>query len=173
MFVFLFVFNVSTIHAQEITPIPTPNPTYVNYDLAYPGMLPDSPFYVLKKLRDKITLALISDPLKKIDYLLLQTDKGILASAMLVDKGKVNLAIETALKAENNYTLLTYELGKLPRKPDNNFFNKLKTASLKHQEVLLSLIKRVPSDKQKVFQQVINFSKTNYQTVEKYKNSEQ
>lgn len=179
LYVFLLValalsFNVATAHAQEITPSPTPapTPTIVKYDLAYPGMLPDNFFYKLKVLRDKITYALISDPLKKIDYLLLQTDKGILATAMLIDKNKISLAETTALKAENNYTLLTFELKSLSKKPDNKLFNKLKTASLKHQEVLQSLIKRVRSDNQKVFQQVINFSKTNYQTVEKYKNSE-
>lgn len=178
-FLLLYLFFVvsKNSYAQESAEIPTPttqanSPTIVKYDLAYPGMLPDSPFYKLKVLRDKITLALIVDPLKKIDYLLLQTDKGILATAMLIDKNEISLAETTALKAENNYTLLTYELGKLPKKPNDIFFNKLKTASLKHQDVLQSLIKRVPQNKQKVFEQVINFSKTNYQTVENYKDSE-
>src|SRR5258708_7219382 len=62
----------------------------VKYDLEYPGLLPDSPFYKLKVFRDKMSEALISDPKKKIDFYLLQTDKGILASAMLVDKGEID-----------------------------------------------------------------------------------
>lgn len=140
----------------------------IKYDLAFPGILPDHPLYKLKVLRDKLAAALISDPLKKIEYFLLQTDKGLLASAMLVDKKNIKLAHETALKAENNYTLLTQELYKLPRKPNEAFFEKLKTASLKHQEVLDSIIKRVSKEEKKTFEAVVDFSKRNLKTVEEY-----
>ncbi|MBI2028420.1 MAG: hypothetical protein HYT07_02310 [Candidatus Levybacteria bacterium] len=140
----------------------------INYDLAYPGVLPDHPLYKLKVLRDRISLALISDPMKKIDFYLLQADKGILASAMLIDKNKIDLAKQTALKAEHNYTLLAQILYSQRKKPDADFFKKLKTASLKHQEVLDSFAKRVSKDDQKTFLQVIDFSKRNWETIEKY-----
>lgn len=151
----------------EEKPTPTPKPT-IQYNLAYPGILPDNPLFKLKVLRDKITAATISDPRKKIEFYLLQTDKGILAAAMLVDKNKIDLAKQTALKAEHNYTLLTHQLYNLPKKPNTKFFKKLKTASLKHQEVLSSFIKRVPKKDQKVFRQVVDFSKRNWESVEKY-----
>lgn len=165
--------NPLTASAQELTPITrsqqaSPS-SIVKYDLAFPGILPDHPLYKLKVLRDKITAVTISDPRKKIDFYLLATDKGILASAMLVDKGKIDLATQTALKAEHNYTLLTQELYRLPNKPSEDFFKKLKSASLKHQEVLTSMIKRVSKDNQKTFLTVIDFSKRNWESVEKYK----
>lgn len=171
----LFSPVLNTIFAQEDimeTPSATPSPSpssIVDYYLAYPGILSDHPLYKLKVLRDRISLALINDPKKKIELYLLQTDKGILAAAMLVDKNKSALAKETALKAEHKYTLLTYELSNLPRKPDAEFFNKLKTASLKHQEVITSLIERVSKEDQVVFRQVVDFSKRNWETVEKYR----
>jgi hypothetical protein len=173
-FLFLVAFCIiftTGVHAQLSSPSVTPSPTpvLVKYDLAYPGILPDNPLYKLKVLRDKITLALIANPQKKIEYLLLQTDKGILATAMLIDKGEIDLAQQTALKAENNYTLITQELFRLVKQPDQSFFDNLKTASLKHQEVLTSIIKRVPADKQLVFKQVIDFSKRNYQSIMKAK----
>lgn len=146
----------------------SPTPTIVKYDLAYPGILPDNPFYKLKVLRDKISAAIISDPLKKIDFYLLQADKGILASAMLVDKNKIELAKQTALKAENNMTLLTYQFGQVPAKPDNSLFDRLKKASLKHQEVLISLSKRVTQKDAKTFLDVADFSKRNMQTIEDF-----
>ena len=65
-------------------------------------------------------------------------------------------------------TLLTYELGKFTQKPSSDFIQKLKTASLKHQEVLNSLVNRLPQNKQAIFIKVINFSKTNLQTIEKF-----
>lgn len=166
--IFLIVQSTSA-QEQENTLTPAPTPTIIKYDLAYPGMLPDNPLYKLKMLRNRISLALLSDPRKKIDFYLLETDKGILATAMLVDKKKIELAKETALKAEHNFTLLTYQLGSLGKKPNDAFFEKLKTASLKHQEVLNSLIKRVSPNDAKTFQTVIEFSKRNWQTIEEYK----
>ena len=85
---------------------------------------------------------------------------------MLVDKNEVELAKETALKAENNMTLLTFGLKKLRQRPDQSLFDKLKLASLKHQEVLSSKEKKVGKEDKKTFQQVINFSKTNLSTIE-------
>lgn len=162
----LFLFSAQTSLANETED--SSKSATIKYDLAYPGILPNNPLYKLKVLRDKITALLISDPTKKIEFYLLQADKGILATAMLVDKNELKLAEETAFKAEHNMTLLTYELKKITKKPSSAFINKLKVASLKHQEVLNSLLKRVPSDKQKSFVAVDNFSKTNVQTIEKF-----
>ena len=172
LLIVILVSNLITVNAQEITPTPTQTQaaqTHIEYDLAFPGILPDHPLYKLKVLRDKITAASILNSLKKIDFYLLQTDKGILATAMLIDKNKIDLAKATALKAENNFTLIAPQLYMLPKKPNKDFFKRLETAGLKHQEVLRSIIKRVPKDKQKVFEQVIDFSKRNLQTIEEYR----
>jgi hypothetical protein len=170
-FSLLLIAGAKNVYAQQPIndPTPTPSPIYIKYDLAYPGILPDNPFYKLKVLRDKISLALITDPLKKMDYLLLQADKGILATAMLVDKNQISLAETTALKAENNYTLIANELNYLSKKPKNELFTKLETASKKHQEVLTDLLKRIPKNKQKTFLQVIDFSKRNLETIRLYR----
>lgn len=162
---FLVFSNIKLANADEASPS-----AIINYDLAYPGILPDNPLYKLKVLRDKISIALITNPLKRIDFYLLQTDKGVLATAILVDKNKIKLAEETLLKAENNYTLLIREFGKLNEKPNAAFFQKLQTASLKHQEVISSLIKRLPQDQRSVFETVLEFSKRNLNQVYKYQN---
>lgn len=142
----------------------------IEYDLAFPGILPDHPVYKLKVLRDKISVFLINDPKKRIDFYLLQADKGILATAMLVDKNKIDLAGKTALKAEHNMTIITFELKKFSQKPNDEIFKKLVTASKKHQEILNSIIKRVSADNKKTFITVANFSKTNLHTIEKLRN---
>lgn len=166
LFIMLSIFfsASSNVFAQETKPSPA-----IKYDLAFPGILPDHPLYKLKVLRNKIIATSINDPRKKVDFYLLNADKGILASAMLVDKGKIDLAAQTALKAEHNYTLLTQELYRLAKEPEAEFYKKLNTASKKHQEVLMSLVKRVPQEKQKTFLTVIDFSKRNWESVEKYK----
>ncbi len=174
--------EVVLMEEQTVTPEPTPvtddvqnqatSSVTVKYDLAYPGMLPDNPLYKLKQLRDKIAAGLISDPKKKVEFYLLMADKGILASAMLVDKKNVSLAKDTALKAEHNMTLLTYQLGRFPKKLDDSLYQKLKQASLKHQEVLTSLSKRVSKKDKDTFDKVIEFSKRNWETIDKFQKSE-
>ena len=166
----LLLFNASPVNAQT-TPEPTPTPVqYISYDLPFPGILPDHSFYKLKVLRDKIQLQLIADPEEKIEFYLRLADKGILAAAMLIDKHNVSLAQTTALKAEHNMTLLIDQLRILERFPSSDLIEKLKTASLKHQEVLSSLLPRVSENERTTFETVIGFSKRNLQSIENYLN---
>ena len=72
----------------------------VEYYLPYPGLLPDSPFYKLKAVRDKIGLWLTWDEEKKAERELFLADKRINAAAALFEGGKEELAIATATKAE-------------------------------------------------------------------------
>lgn len=166
----LFIFNASMAFAQtppinpSLTSIP---PTPVKYTLAYPGMLPDNPLYKLKVLRDKISIKLMSDPQKKIDFYLLQTDKQMAMVPLLVDIKKTDLAKITALKAENNFTELTFAYKAYGFTPDEKMMIKLKSAALKHQEVLKNIIAKVDSNDKQTFQQVINFSKTNVEELDR------
>lgn len=77
-------------------------PERVEYELTYPGMLPDNPFYILKVIRDGIVKMLINDPLKRAQFSLLNSDKRMYAGSMLVERGKDKLALETIAKS-NNY----------------------------------------------------------------------
>lgn len=165
-FIILILFSSRTVLAKSNSES-TPS-AKINYNIAYPGILPDSLLYKLKVLRDKISERFISDPKKKIDFYLLQTDKGILSTAMLINKSEISLAKQTALKAENNYSLLTSELFNLRVKPNDSFFKNLEIASLKHQEILNSIIKRVSKKDRKDFQIVLYFSKTNLQSVKNF-----
>lgn len=170
---FTSIFFSSQVYAQ--TPSTTENSnsstqsakTSVNYQLAFPGILPDSPFYKLKVLRDKIILKTLKDPSKKISFYALQADKQLLAASMLVEKGNIKLAKETALKGENNYSLIVREFYNTKTKPTKKQFDLLKNASLKHQEVIKIMIKRVKTEDQATFKNVLYFSETNLKMIEK------
>lgn len=141
---------------------------YIQYDLAYPGILPDHPLIKLKVLRDKLIPFFIQDTNKKIVFYLRQADKGILAAAMLIDKGKIDLAGQTALKAEHNMTIITTYLPWVDLKKDPALLPNLKKASDKHQEVLLSLVPRVPKKIQDVLLTVVEFSRKNEKQIEEF-----
>lgn len=102
---FVTLFFPAKVFSQTITiPIPTisvtpsPGPTPVNYELPYPGILPGSPLYGLKMLRDRINDLLTSNSLKKSNFYLLQADKRLAATLMLFEKEEDKLAIETLSK---------------------------------------------------------------------------
>src|SRR5260221_7243175 len=86
---FFVVFPPKVAFAQELMVSPTatssPTPTVVQYDLPYPGILPDNPLYTLKVIRDEVVSFFISDPLKKASFDILQADKRIGASLYLAE----------------------------------------------------------------------------------------
>jgi hypothetical protein len=107
VFLFLVLFLLpGSAFAQErmITFPPSPTPTKaVTYDMPYPGLLPDSPLYIIKTTRDQIIGFLISDPYKKASFDLLQSDKRFQAGIMLYQKkpSKKDLVITTISKGQN------------------------------------------------------------------------
>lgn len=106
LFVFVFLFAVVNATAQdaevEVTPSITPSPTPI-YELPYPGLLPESPLYPLKMIRDRIVGFLIADPIRKAEFSILQADKRLNTAIYLLSKskGKEQLAASTISKSEN------------------------------------------------------------------------
>ncbi|GEM_PF-1294362 len=110
----------------------------VQYELAYPGMLPDNPLYFLKTMRDAVVRFLISDSLKKAEFNLLTSDKRIYAAQLLADNDKSELALETLLKS-NNYmheAVVSLSKAKEEDKNINPILSNLKTSVKKHREVV-------------------------------------
>ena len=151
--IFLFT-NVGLTNAQEkVTETETPIgidtqatqsseiiPQRVNYELPYPGMLPDNPLYVLKAIRDGIVKFLINDPLKKAQFSLLVAEKRMFAGKLLIEKGEDELAITTISKSNNYLEEALSAIGDVkkqnPKSPDVKLFlQQFKSATLKHHEI--------------------------------------
>lgn len=120
----------------------------INYELPYPGLLPDNPLYFLRVIRDKIVGFLIADPLKKAEFNLLQADKRLNAGIYLFNKGKVSISISTISKAENYFE---ESLGKAKKARQEGMeiqemTRKLIDSSKKHQEELSSLEEKAPKN---------------------------
>ena len=140
LFILLFLFNSSLSFAQNSTP-DAKLIERVNYDLPYPGILPDSPLYFLKAVRDNLIGFFITDPLKKAEYNLLQADKRLEASQKLYEKKKYDLSI-TTLSNSGNYFYYAIEKAAEAKKQGedvNPLLQKLLNASKKHQEIILNM----------------------------------
>lgn len=121
---------------------------HVEYELPYPGILPDSPLYFLKAVRDNLLAFFITDPLKKADYDLLMADKRLGSSKSLLDFKKYDLAVTTLSKSGNYFDKAIQEAAEAKRQGKNtdNILDKLWSASQKHQEVIYEMVQKTKGD---------------------------
>ncbi|MCJ7827830.1 DUF5667 domain-containing protein [Patescibacteria group bacterium] len=88
-----------TSSSSEQEPV-TYSSSFETPSLPYPGMLPDSPFYWAKMVRDWVRVIFTHQPEKKADLFLLYADKRMAAALALVEDNKFSLAAQTVTKAE-------------------------------------------------------------------------
>lgn len=96
IFVFIFLLSSLPVLAQEAQSSPSAQ-AVVEYVLPYPGMLPDHPLFVLKSARDWIFERLITDPLRKSEFYILQSDKRLAMAGMLLDQQKSQDAAQSVI----------------------------------------------------------------------------
>ena len=138
--IFFLSFNFNVSFAKE-NASPSADSQDVHYELPYPGLLPDSPLYFLRIIRDKAVGFLISAPLKKAEFNLLQADKRLNAGVYLFNKHKIPLAISTISKAENYFydAIQKAQIAKKEGEDITQIIGELLNSSKKHQEVLEDL----------------------------------
>jgi len=143
---FVFVFPVSAQYEAEVVQDASSAATFtpderVQYELAYPGILPDHPLYFLKATRDRLVSVLINDTQKRAEFNLLTADKRMYAGVFLIKKDKDELAISTMSKGSNYFqeAFDQVQVMKKASKPTHDITNRLLTASQKYQEVYAEL----------------------------------
>lgn len=109
----------------------------VEYDLPYPGILPDSPVYFLKVARDNLFLALLREEKQQAFYYLFLSDKRLAAGQMLIRQGKKDLGATTILKAQEYFRQATNLAEKVNYR---ELTEKLIVAGMKHLEVIESYL---------------------------------
>ncbi len=158
-----FAFVLFAPHKALVNAAPTPAPTVLStpasmedttamegtdaeqkqeYMLPYPGMLPDSPLYGLKQVRDWILDKLIVDPLRRADFNVLQADKRLSMGVALMAKGNPVLAEAVVSKGEKYLNSAVY--GLVARKTEGRevpayMVERLTRSLAKHTEVLTTL----------------------------------
>ena len=121
----------------------------IMYVMPFPGrILPDSPFWPVKALRDKLWMGVTTNPMRKAELSLLFADKRLISSYELFKINKPLLALSTLTKAEKYL-----EAGSVIEKKERqkgldtkSFLFTLATASLKHREVVEEMLNIVPDD---------------------------
>ena len=155
-FFLLFVGFSSVVFSKEESSTSAQTKTVArDYQFPYPGLLPDSRFYFLKTFRDNIIGMLISDPLKKAEFNLLQADKRVGASVSLLKKPNTDyvLVISTISKGQNYYEFSIAKIIEAEEQGEytKNLLNTLQDAAGKHVLVLSDMKKKMPSSYQASF----------------------
>lgn len=137
---------------------PSPTPTDTDYDLPYPGLLPDSPLYFLKIARDWTIEFLISDPVKKPEFDILEANKRLNAGIFILNehKGEDQLAMTTISKAENYFddAIEKANEAKKQGRLTTDVTDKLSHAAFEHESILTQLEKQYPKDAGSLSQEV-------------------
>jgi hypothetical protein len=126
----------------------------MEYYLPYPGILPDSPLYKIKALRDRIALWLTFDQTEKARKELQYADKRINAAIFLMQGGKSSLGVSTATKAEKYLeAAVGLALNEVKNKKDvKSLLSELDKSANKHLEVLGGMMITTTGDDQKAIQ---------------------
>ncbi len=142
-FVLFFIFSLTSFSFAKDA-VSSPSAEIVQYDLPYPGILPDNPLYFLKAVRDNLIRFFITDSLKKGEYDLLMSDKRLASSQKLLDEGKVDLSITTLSKSGNYFYSSIENIVKAKKEGQNAnpLLDKLLTASKKHQEIISEMTRK-------------------------------
>lgn len=121
----------------------------VEYHLAFHGkVLPDSPLWPVKALRDKIWLFLTTNSSRKAELKLLFADKRLGSAQVLFEKDKPEIGYTTLTKAEK-YLEEAVEQEKENREErvdTTEFLKRLAHASLKHYAVMEDILMIAPDE---------------------------
>ncbi len=127
--------NQATIHT-------TPIQKQDDYQLPYPGILPDHPLYFLKRFRDGILDALIVDPIRKAEFYVLQADKRLVMGMVLFDKNNNVLGEQVISRAEKymSQAVSSLQTAKTAgRDLPGYIMDKMEHAMGKHMEVIQTI----------------------------------
>jgi len=131
---------------EPVDEIATQSVQIAEYVLPFPGMLPDNPLYFLKRIRDTILEKLISDPVRKAEFYILQSDKRLQMGVMLIEQGKGSLGETTVSKAEKYMEQAVRGLSSYKQNGGvvpGYVIEKLGNAMNKHEEIITGLMGNV------------------------------
>lgn len=144
---FIFLVFLSTYFIANFTYSKEPEQKKIEYNLPYPGILPDNPLYPIKNLRDNLLIFFTRDQIKKTELFLLLSDKKIYMTRSLMKTGKWELVAKTAQEAEEFFLKIPPLLASSKKQgasANEDFIKRLTLSSAKHREILDELLTKSP-----------------------------
>jgi hypothetical protein len=137
----------------------------IDYQMPYEGkVLPDSPLWIFKAARDRIWFFITSSPSRKAELALLFSDKRLVSAKILFENKKPDIAISTLTKGEKYLDVAATEevIARSQGYDTSTFLARLAVASLKHRQIIETLMPLVPEDGKPLVIEMENISKNSY-----------
>jgi hypothetical protein len=131
----------------------------IEYDLPYPGMLPDHPLYVLKSTRDTLMVFFTRDHMKKAELLLLLSDKYTSMGIALAEEGQWGASAEALQQSEDTFaemldTVKTSQSQGVS--PSEEFIQKITLSNDKHKEIIQQLLVTAPQGSRNILEETLH-----------------
>jgi len=130
----------------------------VDYDLPFSGMLPDNPFYIIKKARDHMYIFFTRDHIKKSELLLKVSDKKVSMAEQLAEKEKWDLVVETLEDSQDDCDQMLFSMEtsqKIGTSPSPELVVIAQTSNQKREEVMEQLLLDAPEKYQSPIEDII------------------
>jgi hypothetical protein len=160
--IIMFAFSLQKVHAQTENPTTQVEPQNVQliseeleYTLPFPGILPDHPLYFVKSTRDAIMRMFISNPIKKVEFSLLQSDKYLSMAIVYADMKKWDRAGQTVVQSQKEMEQAIAEVGDARKSGvviPNNVINNMERSTVKHTQLIEGMKKQSEEKPNGVFQ---------------------
>ncbi|MBL7078122.1 hypothetical protein ISS42_00495 [Candidatus Shapirobacteria bacterium] len=151
----VFVFVPVKVVAREATD----NLGQIDYA---PRLLPTSPFYFLKGIKENFELILANTPEKKVAKRMEIANRRLVELKAVVEE-KPELAEKLAGRYEQQLELLGQEVEQVAEDKREEFAEHLSEVTLKHQSILLDVYQKVPEQGKKGIENAIEKSINGYQ----------
>lgn len=167
----ILIFVVSVFRSAGakyvFTQSPSPSPDggsriEIDYTMPYSGRItPDNPLWPIKALRDRVLLLFAFSSDKKAETLLLFANKRIQMAQVLFEENKPDLAVSVITKAEKYLEEAVAEEKKARSEGIDNpeFMQSLALSTLKHREILESVLAIAPEDAKSSIVSALNYPK--------------
>lgn len=135
-----------------------------NYELPFPGLLPDHPLYLLKMGRDRALVVVTRDYESKARLQLELSDKRVRAGELLMDVKKHELAVATYSKGERYFEQAIDTLSaakKQGQTPTASLVDQMSRSNKKHNEILMRSVKPLSKSQKEQLSLVIALNKQN------------
>lgn len=157
---FLFLFIPPAFYFLSSQPISL-NQEKIEYNLPYPGIMPDHPLFFLKEIRDYILEWTTRDTVKKAELYLLFSDKRVAMAASLAKSGKDKQSVMAFLKGEKYFAKIP-PLLEISRKqgvsPSGDLIQRLKLSNAKHKELGETLLKDLPQGQNEEINRILQMN---------------
>lgn len=161
------VFRVASVRYEFANKAQEPlilgeNESVIDYQLPFPGkVLPDSPFWPLKALRDKIWLWVTTNPTRSSELKLLFADKRLGSSRILFEQGNPEIGLSTLTKAEKylEESSVKEDENRYAGLDTTEFLIKIAKSSLRHYESMEYILTLAPEEAKPTIIQTQDYAK--------------